>query len=508
MKFRTKIWSLPVSAAVVLVAGVAISAAIGARLSAGVDKLRSVDDPYLAAVTQVASVTENVRLTVQTAAAEGDIDRLKDVEALVKSGHEALDGMGKLVGKSESAGQLRGAFDAYQGAAAGAAKGMIDKQPEAMASVQKMQSAQKALDQVLAQAKLDARAQVDAQYEAASAAVKTSLIATMLTGLVVLLALGAVSWVIVNSVWKDLGEEPDQLCQAARRIASGELDLAVKPGAHAESLQSALAQMAGGLREMVTQIRITSDSIATASNEIATGNLDLSQRTERTASNLQQTASSMEQLTGSVRHTAESAHGANQLASSASGVAAKGGAVVGEVVSVMEQISASSKKIADIISVIDGISFQTNILALNAAVEAARAGEQGRGFAVVAAEVRSLAQRSAQAAKEIKGLIGESVDRVESGSRLVQDAGSTMNQIVDSVKRVTDIIGEITAASNAQSTDIGQVNGTVTQLDQMTQQNAALVEQSSAAAESLREQAGQLARAVARFRVGGVAAHA
>jgi methyl-accepting chemotaxis protein len=210
----------------------------------------------------------------------------------------------------------------------------------------------------------------------------------------------------------------------------------------------------------------------------------------------------MEQLTGSVRHTADSAHGANELASSASGVAAKGGAVVGQVVEVMEQISASSRKIADIIGVIDSISFQTNILALNAAVEAARAGEQGRGFAVVAGEVRSLAQRSAQAAREIKGLIGESVDRVESGSRLVQDAGDTMTQIVASVKRVTDIIGEITAASTAQSSDIGQVNGTVAQLDQMTQQNAALVEQSSAAAESLREQSGLLAQAVARFRVG------
>jgi methyl-accepting chemotaxis protein len=502
MKFRTKIWSLPISAAIVLVAGVAISAVIGARLSAGVDQLRSVDDPYLATVTQVAGVTENVRLTVQTAAAEGDIDRLKDVDVLVKSGHESLETMGKLVGKADSARQLRAAFDAYHGAAAGAAKGMIDKKPEAMASVQKMQAAQKTLDGVLAQARKDARDQVDAQYAAASASVRMSLVATVLTGLVVLAALGVVSWVIVSSVWKDLGEEPDRLCEAARRIASGDLDQAHKAGAHPDSLQAALEQMTVGLRDMVAQIRITSDSIATASNEIATGNLDLSRRTERTASSLQQAASSMEQLTGSVRHTADSAHGANELASSASGVAAKGGAVVGHVVEVMEQISASSKKIADIIGVIDGISFQTNILALNAAVEAARAGEQGRGFAVVAGEVRSLAQRSAQAAREIKGLIGESVDRVGSGSRLVQDAGSTMNQIVESVKRVTDIIGEITAASNAQSSDIGQVNGTVAQLDQMTQQNAALVEQSSAAAESLREQAALLAQAVARFRVG------
>ena len=505
MKFRTKIWSLPVSAALVLVVGVVISALIGARLSAGVDKLRSVDDPYLATVTQLDRVTENVRLTVQTAAAEGDAERLKDVEALAKSGHTSLTTMAALVGKADAAKQLGDAFDAYQKAAAAAAKGMIDKNPEAMASVQKMQASQAVLDKLLGEARQDARAAVDAQYASASAAVRNSLIATVLTGLIVLVSLGVASWVIVASVWKELGEEPDQLRKTVRSIASGDLDVSVQTGANPESLQAALAEMTAGLRDMVSQIRITSDSIATASNEIATGNLDLSQRTERTASNLQQTASSMEQLTGSVRHTAESAHGANQLASSASGVAAKGGTVVGEVVNVMEQISASSKKISDIISVIDGISFQTNILALNAAVEAARAGEQGRGFAVVAAEVRNLAQRSAQAAKEIKGLIGESVDRVESGSRLVQDAGATMGQIVDSVKRVTDIIGEITTASNAQSNDIGQVNSTVTQLDQMTQQNAALVEQSSAAAESLREQAGRLAQAVARFRVGHAA---
>jgi len=481
MKFRTKIWSLPASAAIVLVMGVVISAGIGAR------------------------VTENVRLTVQTAAAEGDVERLKDVDALAKAGHVSLDAMAALTGKTDSARQLGVAFDAYQGAAAGAAKAMIEKKPDGMAAVQKMQAAQAALDKVLAEAKQEARGLVDAQYAAASTAVRNSLIATVLTGLVVLLALGVASWVIVASVWKDLGEEPDRLRETVRRIASGDLHMDLQAGTHRESLQAALAEMTVGLREMVTQIRITSDSIATASSEIATGNLDLSQRTERTASNLQQTASSMEQLTGSVRHTAESAHGANELATSASGVAAKGGVVVGEVVQVMEQISASSKKIADIIGVIDGISFQTNILALNAAVEAARAGEQGRGFAVVASEVRNLAQRSAQAAKEIKGLIGESVDRVESGSRLVKDAGSTMGQIVQSVKRVTDIIGEITASSNAQSSDIGQVSSTVTQLDQMTQQNAALVEQSSAAAESLREQAGLLAQAVARFRVGGQA---
>ena len=294
--------------------------------------------------------------------------------------------------------------------------------------------------------------------------------------------------------------------RAAQIIAEGDLTQPIDVQGRdelAEMLRS-LAQMQDSLRSLVGQVRSSSDSIGTASAEIATGNQDLSSRTEQTASNLQQTASSMEQLTGTVRQSADSARQASQLASSAAEVAARGGAVVSQVVATMEDINASSKKIADIIGVIDGIAFQTNILALNAAVEAARAGEQGRGFAVVAAEVRSLAQRSAEAAKQIKGLIGASVDKVEGGSRLVADAGQTMKEIVGSVQRVSDIIGEITAAASEQSDGIGQVNGAVTQLDQMTQQNAALVEESAAAAESLKEQAVRLAEVVGMFKVVGV----
>ena len=255
------------------------------------------------------------------------------------------------------------------------------------------------------------------------------------------------------------------------------------------------------IERSISQVRASADSINTASIEIATGNQDLSTRTEQTASNLQQAASSMVQLTGTVKQSADSARQANQLASSAAEVAQRGGSVVAQVVSTMDEINTSSKKIADIIGVIDSIAFQTNILALNAAVEAARAGEQGRGFAVVASEVRSLAGRSAEAAREIKGLIGASVEKVDAGSRLVADAGQTMTEIVSSVQRVTDIIGEITAASSEQSDGIGQVNQAVSQLDQMTQQNAALVEQSAAAAESLREQAASLARVVGTFQL-------
>jgi methyl-accepting chemotaxis protein len=269
----------------------------------------------------------------------------------------------------------------------------------------------------------------------------------------------------------------------------------------AAHLLQALSTMQGSLRQIVTQVRTSTDSISTASAEIATGNQDLSQRTEQTAANLQQAASSMGQLTDTVKQSANSARQADQLALSAAEVAARGGAVVSQVVATMHEINTSSKKIADIIGVIDGIAFQTNILALNAAVEAARAGEQGRGFAVVAGEVRNLAQRSAQAAKEIKGLIGASVEKVASGSKLVADAGETMQEIVNSVQRVTDIIGAITAAASEQSDGLGQVNTSVGQLDRMTQQNAALVEESAAAAESLKDQTVRLSQAVSVFRL-------
>jgi methyl-accepting chemotaxis protein len=290
----------------------------------------------------------------------------------------------------------------------------------------------------------------------------------------------------------------------ADAIAKGDLTTTaaiVEGKDEASHLMRSLQHMQQSLQSLVGQLRTSADSIRTASVEIATGNQDLSGRTEQTASNLQQAASSMEQLTGTVKQTADSARTANQLVSSASSAAAKGGQVVNQVVSTMDEINTSSKKISDIIGVIDGIAFQTNILALNAAVEAARAGEQGRGFAVVAGEVRSLAQRSAEAAREIKTLIGASVERVETGARLVQEAGSSMSDIVASVQRVSDIIGEITAASAEQSDGIGNVNQSVVQLDQMTQQNAALVEESAAAAESLKDQAERLAQAVDKFRI-------
>jgi methyl-accepting chemotaxis protein len=294
-----------------------------------------------------------------------------------------------------------------------------------------------------------------------------------------------------------------ELSRSASGMAAG--DLEVKFHARSADEVGDMARALDGMRSnfarMIVDIRGTSESIRTASGEVAQGNQDLSSRTEQQASSLQQTAASMEQMTGTVRHNADTASQASQLASAASEVAGRGGTVVAQVVSRMGEISAASRKIEEIITVIDGIAFQTNILALNAAVEAARAGEQGRGFAVVAGEVRNLAQRSAQAAREIKGLIADSVAKVESGGKLVDEAGQTMGEIVAQVKRVTDLIGEITSATLEQSSGIGQVNQAVTQLDQMTQQNAALVEQSAAAAQSLKDQADRLAQAVAMFKV-------
>ena len=308
------------------------------------------------------------------------------------------------------------------------------------------------------------------------------------------------SWLLTRSITGPLRDAE----RSARAIADMDLTGEARqhyPADETGQLLHAIDTMRDALRSSLNEVRSVVDNISTASAEIATGNQDLSARTEQAASNLEETASAMEELTSTVTHSADAAAQANQLASSAAQVAQRGGQVVAQVVSTMNEINQSSQKIADIIGTIDGIAFQTNILALNAAVEAARAGEQGRGFAVVAGEVRSLAQRSAEAAKEIKTLINASVERVESGSRLVGDAGSTMDEIVASVQRVTDIVGEISSASREQSQGIGQVNVAVADLDRMTQQNAALVEESTAAAESLKDQAGRLSSVVSAFRL-------
>jgi methyl-accepting chemotaxis protein len=337
---------------------------------------------------------------------------------------------------------------------------------------------------------------------------KAQRLTTLAPGLAVLAVgvAGLMCGLMLRTLQRELGGEPSMAREALRHIAEGDLSHRLPQGTSAHCLMQEMARTQQGLRELISTVRSSAESIEPASSEVAVGNQDLSTRTERTAGDLQQTASSVTPLTGAVGQSADSAQQANGLALSAAAVAERGGAMVSQVVSTMDEINASSRRMADIIGTIDGIAFQTNFLALNAAVEAARAGEQGRGFAVVASEVRSLAQRSATAAREIKVLIGTSVNKVDMGSRLVGDVGSTMAEIVASVRRVTDIISEITAASAEQSSGIAQVNSAVGNLDQMTQQIAALVEQLTAAAESLRVQASRLAQVDGRFRLGTGAA--
>ncbi|WP_341917060.1 methyl-accepting chemotaxis protein [Polaromonas sp. YR568] len=360
-----------------------------------------------------------------------------------------------------------------------------------LAGVQQMVDTERAQLDVAAQRSEDLRARTSTLLIVCSA---------LSLGLGILLA-----WLLARSITQPL----QRAVQVAQAVAAGNLTSRIEVTSQDETgqLMQALKDMNDSLAKVVGEVRSGTDTIATASSQIAAGNHDLSSRTEQQASSLEETAASMEELTSTVKQNADNARQANQLAVTASSVAVKGGSVVAEVVGTMGAINASSRKIVDIIGVIDGIAFQTNILALNAAVEAARAGEQGRGFAVVAAEVRNLAQRSATAAKEIKGLIDDSVGKVEQGSKQVAEAGKTMDEIVDSVKRVTDIMAEITAASQEQTAGIEQINQAITQMDQVTQQNAALVEEAAAAASSLQEQASGLSQVVSVFRLGSEQLH-
>ncbi|QKY06339.1 methyl-accepting chemotaxis protein [Janthinobacterium lividum] len=346
-------------------------------------------------------------------------------------------------------------------------------------------------------------AQAATDAETLSASARASMIAL---GSVAVLLGAFVAWIITRSITRPI----NAAVGVAETVASGDLSshIVVNSSDETGRLLGALKAMNDSLLGVVAQVRNGTDAISTASSEIAAGNLDLSSRTEEQASSLEETASAMEELTSTVKQNADNARQANQLAKSASEVAVRGGSIVSQVVDTMGTINESSKKIVDIIGVIDGIAFQTNILALNAAVEAARAGEQGRGFAVVATEVRNLAQRSAGAAKEIKELIAASVANVDTGSRLVNEAGQTMGDIVDSIVRVTDIMGEITSATHEQTIGIEQINMAIAQMDEVTQQNAALVEEAAAASQSMQEQAGELAHVVGFFKTGNHVASA
>jgi methyl-accepting chemotaxis protein len=471
-----------------------------------------VNDSYakVEAANRMLDHSRNIALAVRDLMIMDDERDMAPVAALIaaekKAYQEDAERMADLISSDEGR-----ALMAKVAAARGVAEPLLDR-AAALGVANKTEEASKVLLEQSRPAQLKWLGALDAmalhqagraataQQEARAAYEDARLWTVLLTGAAML-----AGFIVGHYVTRSITQPLDTAIGLAQQVAAGDLSARVVVDRRDEAgqLLQALADMSVSLAGMVRDVQGGSETIATAAREIAAGNLDLSTRTEQQAAALEETASSMEELTSTVRQSADNAQQANGLAESASAVARKGGAVVAEVVDTMAAINTSSKKIADIISVIDGIAFQTNILALNAAVEAARAGEQGRGFAVVATEVRTLAQRSAAAAKEIKGLIDDSVGKVDAGSALVAQAGATMDDIVGSVQRVTNIMGEISAATREQTAGIEQVNRAIAQMDQGTQQNAALVEESAAAAQSMREQADALAQTVGMFTLDG-----
>ncbi|WP_323137538.1 methyl-accepting chemotaxis protein [Dyella subtropica] len=502
MKFKTRILMLPTITLVLFAAGWTASFYKGAATSSQMTALESVDYPYLEGVSRFQNLAAQTTQTVQGAAAEGDASRLDDVAAIAENAEHTLAPLASLSGKHAAVDKLRAAYQNYHQAALSAAKTMLGKQQgDVPASLATMQAAQKNLDDLVAAELKAAHHDVETHLQDSRAGIRSGLAINALFGLAVLLSLGLGAFFILRSVARELGAEPADLRELVARVADGDLALRLTHSDGDRSVLATLAGMTARLSDIVTEIRAASGSVSRSAQQLSQGNDDLSQRTQEQASSLEETAASMEEMTSTVKQNAENADKANLLARDARTHAEKGGEVVSQAVVAMDEISNASRKIEDIIGVIDEIAFQTNLLALNAAVEAARAGEQGRGFAVVATEVRNLAQRSATAAKEIKALIGDSVEKVRTGTELVDRSGKTLAQIVGSVQKVTDIVADIAAASQEQSSGIDQVSHAVTQMDNVTQQNAALVEEAAAASRDMLEQANRLGEQVAYFRL-------
>jgi len=440
---------------------------------------------------------------MEEAVGEGDKVRLVSVENNAKLLLTSIKSLATIPGQADNAARIEKEFNDYFSPSSKVARIMLGtEEGDATPAIASMISALKILKTDLARQQDSAQKQFDTGVELSSRSVKKVLYTIIAVAVIVIAILLASSFVVVRGIWLQLGGEPEYTRDIAVAIAAGDLSMDIRAeDSDSNSLLTALKEMKSRLELMISNVKISAQTIKTASAEIAEGNIDLSNRTESQASSLQKTAGSMHAIGKTVNQNAENANLATKLAHEASDVALKGGAVVSEVINTMAEINGSSKKIVDIISVIDGIAFQTNILALNAAVEAARAGEQGRGFAVVASEVRNLAQRSASAAKEIKMLISDSVDKVTHGSQLVDRAGHTMDDIVASVQKVTDIMKDIASASQDQSAGIHEIDAAISDMDEMTQQNSALVEQAAAAAASMQTEAENLMSALEVFKL-------
>lgn len=503
MTIRRTLWALPAASAIIFAASLSVGAWFTTQTKAGIEATGSIDFPILENTTALITELDAVAASFKSAIIEGERERLDESEKIAASVRNRIATIESLPHTKELAAQLAAGFEAYYQPAKASTEWMMGiASSDQREAVDKAKQNFASFSQVLVDANKEARAKFAEGITRSETNVQTVLNLTVLSAIIVVIALVIIAQLVIRSVWSKLGGEPEYAQEIANAVASGDLSMNIKlEGNDSSSLLAALHRMQQTLQEMIGSIQQSGNLIKTASAEIATGNADLSARTEAQASSIEEVASAMDEMLSTVKNNAANAQEASNMSLTASDVAQRGGEAVDQVVATMDDINKSAKKIADIIGVIDGIAFQTNILALNAAVEAARAGEQGRGFAVVASEVRNLAQRSASAAKEIKELIQESVSRVAAGTSIVNQAGTTMTDVVRSVKDVAEIVNGITHASSEQHTGIEEINRAIVQMDSTTQQNAAMVEQASAAATSLQEQAASLARSLQVFRL-------